>query len=712
MYLRWQRSTFIVDLLGVRSAIDVTPLAYGRRMADDLLESLRTLTGRADAEFHPDQREAIEALVNGRDRVLLVQRTGWGKSAVYFVATRLLRQRGLGPTLLISPLLALIRNQIEAASRLGLRTITVNSSSGTTIKELIAQLEADEVDLVLVSPERLANPEFADKVMPLIGRRPGLMVIDEAHCISDWGHDFRPDYRRLSQVITGLGKGIPVLACTATANDRVVADVATQLGAVGHVIRGPLGRSGLGLHVVDLPAAAQRLAWLHQVLPTLEGTGIIYCLTVHDVERVATWLQLHGHDVLPYTGGTDGEDRLDAEEKLQRNELKALVATTALGMGYDKPDLAFVVHFQAPGSPVGYYQQVGRAGRQLSESVGVLLRGTEDAGIQDWFINTAFPNEQDVDAVLAVFAFAPGPVRLTEVLEQVNLKRGDVELVLKQLHVEGVLRRVAGQSYERTLKKWVYPKKRVDAVTADRRLEQDQMMIYAVGGMCRMEFLTTVLDDPEPTSCGICDLCNGERFVIDLDRVLVAEAELFLRRGYVVIDPRKLKLGHKLQEEFRTSPGRALCIWNDPGWGKLVADGKHNGHFDDRLVKAAVDMIAEWAPNPKPKWLTYVPSLRHPDLVPDFASRLAKTLRLPLVPLVEKVRETQPQKGQQNSPHQELNVRGAFELVGAPLVGPVLLIDDAVDSRWTLVEIGALLRVHGSGPVYPLALASLQGRDS
>jgi ATP-dependent DNA helicase RecQ len=681
-------------------------------MADELLDALRSLTGRVDAEFHPDQREAIEALVNGRARVLLVQRTGWGKSAVYFLATHLLRRRGLGPTLLISPLLALIRNQIEAAARLGLRTITVNSSSTTTIKELTEALVADAVDLVLVSPERLANPEFADKVMPLVGRRPGLMVIDEAHCISDWGHDFRPDYRRLSQVIAGLGQGIPVLACTATANDRVVADVADQLGAVGHVIRGPLGRSGLGLHVVDLPAAAQRLAWLHQTLPLLPGTGIIYCLTVRDVDRVASWLQLHGHDVLPYTGGSEVEDRVDAEAKLQRNEVKALVATSALGMGYDKPDLAFVVHFQAPGSPVAYYQQVGRAGRQLPDSVGVLLRGMEDSAIQDWFISTAFPDAEDVDAVLAVFDFVAGPVALGQVLDKVNMKRGEVELVLKQLTVEGVLRRVSGQTYERTLKPWVYPTQRVQAVTADRRLEQDQMKTYATGGRCRMEFLTMVLDDPDPRPCGACDLCSGERYLVPLEESLVAEAERFLRRGYVIIEPRKRKLNHPLRDGLRLEPGRALCVWNDPGWGKLVADGKHSGHFDDRLISALVEMVVEWGPEPTPTWVTYVPSLRNPGLVPDLASRFAKKVGLPLVPLIQKVRETQPQKGQQNSPHQEMNVRGAFALLGSPVGEPLFLVDDMVDSRWTLVEIGTLLREHGSGPVYPLALGSLQGRDS
>ena len=680
-------------------------------MADELLDALHALTGRADSVFRPGQREAIEALVNGRERVLLVQRTGWGKSAVYFVSTHMLRQNGFGPTLLISPLLALIRNQIDAAQRLGIRTLTVNSASDTTVKALAEAVANDEVDLLLVSPERLANPEFADKVMPLVGRRPGLMVIDEAHCISDWGHDFRPDYRRLSQVIAGLGTGIPVLACTATANDRVVADVSDQLGAGIRVLRGPLARDGLALQVIDMPAAAERLAWLHQVLPTLPGTGIIYCLTVRDVELVATWLRGHGHNVLPYTGGTDADLRLDAEAALQRNEVKALVATTALGMGYDKPDLAFVVHFQGPGSPVGYYQQVGRAGRQLGASTGVLLRGVEDSDIQDWFISTAFPGEQNVDEVLAVFDLAAGPLTMDRILEQVNMKRGDLELVLKQLTVEGVLRRLSGLTYERTLKGWTYPTQRVADTTADRRREQQQMSEYAETSGCRMVFLATVLDDPAPADCGICDNCAAVKNVVELDDALVAEAQRFIRRGYVVIEPRKKIGGKKLKDELRVEEGRALCMWNDAGWGTLVSKGRRDGQFDDRLVRALVEMVGEWGPTPKPTWLTYVPSLRLPGLVADLAQGIAVALDIPVIELVERTRNAPPQKQMRNSAHQESNVHQAFRVVGAPLPEPVFLIDDLVDSRWTITEVGSLLREAGSGPVVPLVLASLLGRD-
>jgi ATP-dependent DNA helicase RecQ len=715
--LRDSGATHVIAVTAVHLHSAARPsVSHPRRtvevMDDPLLDALRTLTGRTDAQFHPDQREAIEALVVSRGRVLLVQRTGWGKSAVYFLATHLLRQQGLGPTLLVSPLLALIRNQIEAASRLGLRTMSVNSSSATTVDELRRAVEADQVDLVLISPERLANPEFGDKVMPIIGRRPGLMVIDEAHCISDWGHDFRPDYRRLSQVITGLGQGIPVLACTATANDRVVADVADQLGVVEFVVRGPLRRDGLALHVVDIPSAAQRLAWLHTVLPSLAGTGIVYCLTVRDVERVTDWLKLHDHDVVSYTGQSDDDDRLDIEDKLKHNEVKAVVATSALGMGYDKPDLGFVIHFQAPGSPVAYYQQVGRAGRQLDHSVGVLLRGAEDRDIQDWFIATAFPAENEVDEVLDVFAHAMGPVTLSSVLHDVNMKRGDVELVLKQLTVEGVLRRQSGNTYERTLKPWSYPAARVAAVTAARRREQEQMDGYGDSGECRMGFLTALLDDPNTDACGVCDVCSGQRFQANLDPQVVEEAQRFLRHGFVLIEPRKVRGGHRLPEELQLEHGRALCVWNEEGWGKLVVNGKHEGRFDDRLVEAFAAMLKDWSPEPAAQWLTFVPSLRRPGLIADFAARLGRRLRLRVLPLIAKVHETPPQKQQRNGPHQELNIRGAFALTATPPSSPGILLDDLVDSRWTMTEIGLLLREHGAGPMYPVALGSLQGRDS
>jgi ATP-dependent DNA helicase RecQ len=686
---------------------------------DPLTEALRLLTARDGAEFRDGQREAIEALVGDRARVLVVQRTGWGKSAVYFLTTHLLRQEGLGPTLLISPLLALMRNQIEAASRLGLRCMTVNSASATTVTELRDALVDDTVDLLLISPERLANPEFADKIMPLVGRRPGLIVIDEVHCISDWGHDFRPDYRRIGRIIDRLaGSEVPVLGCTATANDRVVGDVAVQLGAELTTFRGPLRRDGLALQTIDLDRPAERLAWLAQTLPDLAGSGIVYCLTVRDTQNVADWLVAQGIETEAYYGSLGDELRLEAERRLQANEIKVLVATTALGMGYDKPDLGFVVHFQSPGSPVGYYQQVGRAGRALERSTGVLLRGTEDGRIQDWFIERAFAPDDVVQDVLDTFDSYDGPVSLITIQNRLNIKWSTLELVVKQLDVDGALRRTAGRSYERTLQPWTYPAKRVDSVTRARRAEQQAMIDYFDTTGCRMRFLATLLDDPSGEDCGICDNCTGARLRVDVPVELVAEAERFLMSRPLEIVGKKQYVDPELDRrkmipaDERLEPGRALAMWGDSGWGQLAREGKRqHDHFDDRLVDALADLVREWGPDPAPTWTTSVPSLRRPELVASLADRLAARLGLPHVPVVARVADRLPQKEQRNSAHQQHNVEGAFAVTGPPPDGPVLLVDDLVDSTWTMTEIGRLLGRAGVDLVYPVAMASSAGRD-
>jgi ATP-dependent DNA helicase RecQ len=687
---------------------------------DPLLDALRRLTGRADADFRDGQREAISALVDERSRVLVVQRTGWGKSAVYFLTTHLLREQGLGPTLLISPLLALMRNQIDAAARLGLRCETINSASATTVSELEQALRSDEVDLLLISPERLANPEFASKIMPIVGARPGLIVIDEVHCISDWGHDFRPDYRRIGRIVDRLaGSSVPILGCTATANDRVVADVADQLGAALTTFRGPLRRDGLALSTIRLDRQADRLAWLAQTLPELEGSGIVYCLTVRDVENVAAWLASQGLAVEAYFGSLDNEARIDAERKLRDNEIKALVATTALGMGYDKPDLSFVVHFQSPGSPVAYYQQVGRAGRALETSRGILLRGVEDEQIQDWFIEQAFAAEHLVNDVVRAFESVDGPVPLMRIQVQLNVRIGALELVVKQLDVDGVLERVSGTSYRRTLQPWTYPAARVEAVTAHRRLEQQAMVDYLHTTGCRMKFIANLLDDPAADDCGICDNCTGAAADAPAPPLeLVAAAEQFLRTRPIEITAKKMYLDESTGGRKRipagelVGDGRALSVWDDGGWGQLVREGRSvTGRFDDRLVEALAELVEHWGPGPAPEWVTSVPSARTGELVADLAERVAARLGLPYHPVVARLEERPEQRRQQNSAHQQTNVAGAFGVDAAVPDTPVLLVDDTVDSGWTITEVGRVLRRAGARHVHPVALASWTGRS-
>src|SRR4051812_32165117 len=537
--------------------------------AERAAELLRALAG-PDAQFREHQLEAVLDLVEERARVLCVQRTGWGKSAVYFVATALLRERGAGPTLIVSPLLALMRNQLDAARRLGLRAHTVNSTNRDAWAEVRALLEGDAVDLLLISPERLNNPQFRGEMLPLFAERVGLLVVDEAHCISDWGHDFRPDYRRIADVLDRLPDGAAVLCTTATANDRVVADVADQLRAgrdaeAPRPYRGPLGRASLRFEVVDLPGKAERLAWLVEHLPQLPGSGIVYTLTKRDADLVATWLDRHGIAAEAYSGEVETERRVAVEDRLLRNELKAVVATSALGMGYDKPDLGFVVHYQAPGSVIAYYQQVGRAGRGIERAEVVLLRGAEDRRIQDFFIEQAFPRREVVERVLdRLEAAGSDGGGVTELMAEVNLGRGRIEAMLKVLDVEGAVGRSGSRWVARDGGDWRYDGERYAHVTALRRREQEAMAAFGADGRCLMRALQEELDDPDPADCGRCAVCTSPRYDAPLDPDLVREATLLLRSRPLLLEVKKMAPGddgtmRKLPEDVRAEEGRALA---------------------------------------------------------------------------------------------------------------------------------------------------------
>ncbi len=687
----------------------VTPGQYFRAVDDfdrRALDLLRRLTNRAAPEWHPGQLEAIRALALHRRRVLVVQRTGWGKSAVYFIATRMLRDAGSGPTLLVSPLLALMRNQIDAAERMGVQARTINSSNTSEWDEIIDEVGKGQVDVLLISPERLANRDFQDKVLSRIGTSTGLLVVDEAHCISDWGHDFRPDYRRVKRILDLLPDTVPVLGCTATANRRVTEDVATQLGAGLEVFRGELGREGLALQVATMPSQAARLAWLAMTVPHLPGTGIVYCLTKGDVDLVTGWLQQKGTSARRYTG--DSGDREDIEQDLLGNRLKVVVATSALGMGFDKPDLAFVIHFQAPGSVITYYQQVGRAGRQLDTSLGILLRGEEDRSIQDWFINSAFPTADECRQVLSFLEGQEGWVKLSEIERAVNVRPSRLTNLLKNLEVDGIVM-ADGLKYQRTVRSFTFDAERVDAITALRRLEQEEMLEYGlIDSGCRMAFLRRALDDPDPSPCGICDLCRGPALGLEVDEMMAIDASSFVRQRPIAIYPRKQWPDRRrIPETSRVDEGRALCRWGDGGWGDLVRRGKQvDGWFDGQLVEALADLIDDWQPTPRREWwVTWVPSLNQPELVAGLGRRLAARLDLPAVEALRKVRPTEPQKTMQNSAQQYANVNGAFTVVTPTPKGTVLLVDDVVDSGWTLTHVGSLLRDAGCTSVIPIALA-------
>ena len=711
-------------------------------------EHLRALAG-PDARLREDQWTAIRALVTGRRRALVVQRTGWGKSAVYFTATALLRARGAGPTVIVSPLLALMRNQIEAADRAGIHARTVNSANVDEWEQVYAEVAGGAVDVLLVSPERLNNPGFRDLVLPKLTAAAGMLVVDEAHCISDWGHDFRPDYRRLRTLLEELPPGVPVLATTATANARVTRDVAEQLGAGGEhetlVLRGPLDRGSLHLAVVRLPAA-QRLAWLAEHLGELHGSGIIYTLTVAAAQESAAFLRDRGHHVAAYTGRDDNAQRQAAENSLLANELKALVATSALGMGFDKPDLGFVVHLGAPQSPVAYYQQIGRAGRGVRRADVILLPGAEDADIWAYFGSLAFPPQRLVQATLAALAEAGGPVSTSALETRVDLSRSRLEMMLKVLDVDGAVRRVSG-GWAATGLAWAYDADRYARVSAERAREQRAMLGYATTTTCRMEYLRRELDDPAAAPCGRCDNCTRRPWSDAVSAAGTAAASDRLLRAGTAITPRKMwpagmkdlavDVSGKIPAELSAEPGRALGRLTDLGWGprlrSLLAADAADGQVPEEFVTAMVKVLAGWDWAVRPAGVVTLASRTKPQLIRSLGERIAQLGRLRYLGALEYAAgggahpgsgsacpdggSAGPADGarQYNSAHR---LRALWDALAVPdqvasavagLGGPVLLVDDRLETGWTMTVAARLLRAAGAPAVLPLVLAVTSG---
>ena len=675
------------------------------------LTLLRAGTGDSTAQFRPHQEVAIRHVVENRGRLLVVQRTGWGKSFVYFIATKLLRDAGMGPAILISPLLALMRNQIQAAQRMGVRAATINSDNKDEWEAVESDVRSGRVDILLISPERLANERFRTEVLASIADSISLMVVDEAHCISDWGHDFRPHYRLIERVARRLPANMRLLATTATANHRVVSDLQDILGPGLTPMRGNLHRSSLTLQTMKLPGQAERLSWLADYIPTLKGSGIVYTLTIRDANLVAEWLRAQGIQAVAYTGKT--EQRAPLEDALLRNEIKVLVATTALGMGYDKPDLAFVIHYQTPGSPVAYYQQVGRAGRAIDAAYGILFGGKEDTDITDFFIKSAFPTRKEVKAVISALEDNSDGLSLPSLLRHVNARQGRIEKAILLMSLESPAPIVkTGSRWQLTAAPlseafW----ERAERLTRLRHEEQRQMQAYLALESGHMEFLIRALDGPAPT-----ESTNGLALLpIRPSEQRTRDAAAFLRRTSLPFALRKkwpagglpsFDVKGNIAEDHRAEEGRALCVWGDAGWSDLVRKGKYrDGYFSDELVSACVKMYLEWAPEPAPTWVACIPSRRHPDLVPDLARLIADHLRLPFRMVLVKTDDRPEQKEMANSVMQALNVDGSLSVVEPVPYGPVLLVDDMVDSRWTMTVAAWLLRTHGSGRVHPLALS-------
>ncbi|MGI9155729.1 MAG: RecQ family ATP-dependent DNA helicase [Marmoricola sp.] len=687
----------------------------------DAERHLRALVGSPDARLHDDQWDAIEALAVHKRRALVVQRTGWGKSAVYFVATALLREAGAGPTVIISPLLALMRNQIEAADRAGIHAVTINSTNIEQWDQINARINSGEVDVLLVSPERLNNPGFRDQVLPRLTETAGLLVSDEAHCISDWGHDFRPDYRRIKQMLTDLPPGIPVLATTATANARVTTDVAEQLGGDQVLVqRGSLDRESLSLAVLQLPSAEQRLGWLADHLGDLDGSGIIYCLTVAQTQEIADYLRERGHHVAAYSGQTESGERLVLEQDLATGRVKALVATSALGMGFDAT-LGFVVNVGAPASPISYYQQVGRAGRGTDHAAVVLLPAREDREVWAYFASLAFPSEGQVRRTLEVLAEEGRPVSTATLETYVDLNRNRLETMLKVLDVDGAVRRVQG-GWTSTGRPWTYDADRYARVAEARRDEQAAMLGYIATEACRMRFLRDQLDDPAGEDCGRCDNCGGFSPDPTVSEAAAEDAGTRLARPGVTLSPRKmwptalvnlgLDLRGKISSGEAAEPGRAVARMTDLGLGQDLRDLFRSGVPDqpvpDRLVAGVLEVLRSWEGLPRPDGIVAFESSTRPELNASFADGLSRFLGVPVLGRMRIVDEgVAPGQGAVNSAQRVNAVTRRYRLETDDVAErQVLLVDDRSVSGWSMTIAARLLRQAGAVAVHPLVLGT------
>ena len=669
------------------------------------------------AEFRNGQWEAIDLALHNQ-KALIVQQTGWGKSIVYFIATKILRSAGKGPTLLISPLLSLVRNQIDNASKLDIAAESINSQNVDEWDNVKGKLRDDTCDILLISPEQLANRERLTELLSYLGKGIGLFVVDEAHCISDWGHDFRPDYRRIINIINTLPPNVPVIATTATANQRVIEDISHQLGDI-EVSRGPLVRESLRIQTIKLNDQAERMAWLADNVPQMSGVGIIYCLTVSDCNKVSKWLQENGIDARAYTAKLEAEERKMLEDLFMNNRVKCLVATVALGMGYDKADVGFVIHYQRPGNVVSYYQQIGRAGRRLDNAYAILLNGSEDDDIQEYFIKTAFPTESEMSDVVSAIEKSMDGLKQNQILRLVNIRFNRLEKCLKFLEVDNIISKDKNSRYFRTINPWTPDTVKSETVTKRRYEELAEMQQFVELSSCYMNFIAQKLDDPFAKECGKCSICTGDNFFsTDINQELALKATRFLKGEYIEIERRKqwpagiiAETQKKITIDEQVEDGRALCAFGDAGWGKFIHEDKYiNSYFREELVDASVELILKWMSGMITEiCIAYVPSLSKPELVKSFAHRLADKLNIPCLDIIEKIKTTRPQKELENSAYQCQNAFEGFAVIRDCPDCNIILIDDMVDSRWTLTVCGYMLKKKGAGLIYPFAIASTAG---
>lgn len=661
------------------------------------------------AIFRDGQYEAIESVFTHK-RSLVVQRTGWGKSLVYFMSTKINRENGAGFTIVISPLLVLMKNQFEAANKLGLNCCILNSETKDKRKIDIEGIKRNQYDLVFITPETLFSNEIYNE---LPNFRIGLFVIDEAHCISDWGHDFRLEYCKLNQVIKILPSQVPILATTATANNRVVADLEKQLGSNVYISRGCLHRESLAIQVLRMKDKAERYAWILKNINSLPGSGIIYCLTTNDCDYLAEFLSKNGILAESYHASLEQDRCQEIEKRFYHNKIKVIVATIKLGMGYDKEDIGFIIHFQRPANIVNYYQQIGRAGRNIDYANIFLMSGKEDEEIHDYFINTAFPTFEEAQEVVDLLENI-SDLTLGFIQSRINIKKNRLAKTLIFLENEGIIFKDKSK-YSRSTKKFVYNKDYYNSIIEIRRKEQEDMRKLIKNDICYSKFIINSLDDMTDIKCGKCSNCLGKEIIsskLTIDEKQKA-AEYINSKTLAIIPRKQWATTSKTKQtkiEFQNEIGICLSKYGDVGYGEIIKNCKTNKiDYPIEIVNRSVEVLKPLIKEHNIKYATYVPSLRN-DMFAKFAKKVVAECGIKLIEPIKKVSNWQ-QKTMQNSSHQCYNALISYEVNSALPKEPIILMDDMVDSKWTLTVCGYKLRENGCTAVYPFALTDSSQKD-
>ncbi len=662
-----------------------------------------------NARFREGQYEAIEATLT-KKRTLVVQRTGWGKSLVYFICAKLIREDSGGVALVVSPLLSLMDNQMSAAVAMGLRCEMLNGSTKDRRVEILSKMEMGEVDLVLVTPETLFAEGVFERITGKI--KIGLFVVDEAHCISDWGHDFRMEYSRLSMVVRGLPSSVPVLATTATANDRVVCDLERQLGTGVYVSRGPLSRDSLYIQVLNMTDKVSRYAWILENVPKFTGSGIIYCLTRADCEHLSDFLRQNGIDAEAYYSrmGKEDENR-ETLERFYNDEIKVLVATVKLGMGYDKGNIAFIIHYQSPANIVSYYQQIGRAGRNIPRANIFLMSGKEDEDIVNHFIDTAFPTKEESEGVIHLLK-EEGDLSLYQLYARLNLRFDRVSKAIEFLLQGGYIEK-SGRYYTLTSSPFIYNSEYYGAITEIRRSEWRQMRMLSKESGCYLRFIVSSLDDGEARNCGHCANCSGKEFGEEVSLSSLESASNYINASILTIEPRKKWSLYRFEGDIGAKKiegtalrGISLSRFGDPGYGRMVKDSIDAGYrFPSVLIGRACELLLPIIKEEGITHLCAVPPIEG-DRIELFAKELASALKIEYFSPLKRTGRV-PQVAMANGVLKCKNAYESLSLAQDKVPQGVLLIDELADSRWTLTVAAHLLSVGGAERVFPFTLAMM-----